>query len=105
LFQEQGYVMAQEDVRTTKHDVPTRMIDSATMHCSEKDIDEVLQVHTVFTNVSKGQVAKTADLLKAYGTESHEEICIIVSSLLVLAGLVRCYQIRLGRFWTKGSCR
>ena len=32
----------------------------------EKDIDEVLQSHTVFLNVSKGQVAKKEDLVKAF---------------------------------------
>ncbi|CAH2073496.1 unnamed protein product, partial [Iphiclides podalirius] len=32
----------------------------------EKDIDEVLQTHTVFTNVSKGQVAKKEDLVKIF---------------------------------------
>ena len=32
----------------------------------EKDIDEVLQSHTVFLNVSKGQVAKKDDLVKAF---------------------------------------
>ncbi|KRT85946.1 hypothetical protein AMK59_385 [Oryctes borbonicus] len=41
----------------------------------EKDIDEVLQTHTVFTNVSKGQVAKKEDLIKAFGTEDQTEIC------------------------------
>ncbi|GJQ75687.1 hypothetical protein Trydic_g17761 [Trypoxylus dichotomus] len=41
----------------------------------EKDIDEVLQTHTVFTNVSKGQVAKKEDLIKAFGTENQTEIC------------------------------
>ncbi|XP_031558266.1 ribosome maturation protein SBDS-like [Actinia tenebrosa] len=41
----------------------------------EKDIDEVLQTHTVFTNVSKGQVAKKEDLVKAFGTEDQTEIC------------------------------
>lgn len=41
----------------------------------EKDIDEVLQTHTVFTNVSKGQVAKKEDLLKTFGTENQTEIC------------------------------
>ncbi|XP_060528807.1 ribosome maturation protein SBDS [Cylas formicarius] len=41
----------------------------------EKDIDEVLQTHTVFTNVSKGQVAKKEDLLKAFGTDNQTEIC------------------------------
>lgn len=45
------------------------------MRCSEKDIDEVLQTHTVFTNVSKGQVAKKDDLVKAFGTENQTEIC------------------------------
>ena len=32
----------------------------------EKDIDEVLQSHTVFANVSKGEVAKKADLVKCF---------------------------------------
>uniref|UniRef100_A0A069DQU4 Ribosome maturation protein SBDS n=1 Tax=Panstrongylus megistus TaxID=65343 RepID=A0A069DQU4_9HEMI len=41
----------------------------------EKDIDEVLQTHTVFTNVSKGQVAKKEDLIKAFGKDDHTEIC------------------------------
>ncbi|CAG9834191.1 unnamed protein product [Diabrotica balteata] len=41
----------------------------------EKDIDEVLQIHSVFTNVSKGQVAKKEDLIKAFGTEDHTQIC------------------------------
>eukprot|EP00038_Savillea_parva_P028630 m.66226 g.66226 ORF g.66226 m.66226 type:complete len:252 (+) comp8345_c0_seq4:152-907(+) len=40
----------------------------------EVDLDEVLQTHTVFNNVSKGQVAKKADLVKAYGTEDDEKI-------------------------------
>ncbi|KAF8763342.1 Ribosome maturation protein SBDS like protein [Argiope bruennichi] len=31
----------------------------------EKDIDEVLQTHVVFTNVSKGQAAKKEDLINA----------------------------------------
>lgn len=41
----------------------------------EKDIDEVLQTHTVFVNVSKGQGAKREDLVKAFGTEDTTEIC------------------------------
>ncbi|XP_063220771.1 ribosome maturation protein SBDS [Bacillus rossius redtenbacheri] len=41
----------------------------------EKDIDEVLQTHTVFTNVSKGQVAKKEDLVRAFGTEDQTEVC------------------------------
>ena len=42
---------------------------------SEKDIDEVLQTHTIFTNVSKGQVAKREDLMKAFGKDDLTEIC------------------------------
>ncbi|XP_072744066.1 ribosome maturation protein SBDS [Anoplolepis gracilipes] len=41
----------------------------------EKDIDEVLQTHTIFTNVSKGQVAKKEDLVKAFGIDDQTEIC------------------------------
>jgi len=41
----------------------------------EKDIDEVLQTHSVFTNVSKGQVAKREDLIAAFGTEDNTAIC------------------------------
>lgn len=47
---------------------------------SEEDIDEVLQIHTVFTNVSKGEVAKTADLEKAFGTADHDEVCLQVGA-------------------------
>ncbi|OXB78901.1 UNVERIFIED_CONTAM: hypothetical protein H355_011306 [Colinus virginianus] len=42
---------------------------------AEKDIDEVLQTHTVFVNVSKGQVAKKEDLVRAFGTDDQTEIC------------------------------
>lgn len=41
----------------------------------EKDIDEVLQTHTVFANVSKGEVAKKDDLIKAFNTENQDDIC------------------------------
>lgn len=41
----------------------------------EKDIDEVLQSHTVFSNVSKGQVAKKDDLTSAFGTDDQTAIC------------------------------
>lgn len=41
----------------------------------EKDIDEVLQTHAVFTNVSKGQVAKKDDVLAAFQTEDTTAVC------------------------------
>ncbi|XP_067647906.1 ribosome maturation protein SBDS [Eurosta solidaginis] len=42
---------------------------------TEKDIDEVLQTHTVFTNVSKGQAAKKDELIKAFGKSDETEVC------------------------------
>lgn len=42
---------------------------------TEKDIDEVLQTQTVFSNVSKGQVAKKNELTEAFGTENMLEVC------------------------------
>ncbi|XP_021954701.1 ribosome maturation protein SBDS [Folsomia candida] len=44
----------------------------------EKDIDEVLQTHSVFTNVSKGQVAKKEDLVAAFGKDDQTEICKLI---------------------------
>ncbi|GFY71579.1 ribosome maturation protein SBDS [Trichonephila inaurata madagascariensis] len=41
----------------------------------EKDIDEVLQTHCVFSNVSKGQAAKKEDLIKCFGKDNQTEIC------------------------------
>ncbi|KAJ2784388.1 hypothetical protein GGI15_002283, partial [Coemansia interrupta] len=40
----------------------------------EKDIDEVLQIHQVYMNVSKGQVAKTEELRKCFNTENVDEV-------------------------------
>nr|ADD37992.1 Ribosome maturation protein SBDS [Lepeophtheirus salmonis] len=45
----------------------------------EKDIDEVLQSHTLFANVSKGQTAKKEDIAKAFdGVTDQTEICKII---------------------------
>ncbi|OQR68044.1 ribosome maturation protein SBDS-like [Tropilaelaps mercedesae] len=41
----------------------------------EKDLDEVLQMHVVYTNVSKGQVAKKDDLVKCFGSKDQTKIC------------------------------
>ena len=46
--------------------------------CVEKDLDEVLQSHTVYSNVSKGVLAKSKDLVKAFGTDDQTKICIEV---------------------------
>ncbi|CAL8348565.1 unnamed protein product [Arctogadus glacialis] len=42
---------------------------------AEKNLDEVLQTHSVFINISKGQVAKKDDLSKSFGTEDITEVC------------------------------
>ncbi|XP_066931995.1 ribosome maturation protein SBDS-like [Clytia hemisphaerica] len=41
---------------------------------AEKDLDEVVQTQQIFTNVSKGQLAKKEDLKKAFGTDDDKEI-------------------------------
>ncbi|KAI0762369.1 Shwachman-Bodian-diamond syndrome protein [Fomes fomentarius] len=40
----------------------------------ESDIDEVLQIANVFVNVSKGEVAKSQDLQKSFGTTDRDTI-------------------------------
>jgi len=37
-------------------------------------LDEVLQIHAVFVNVSKGQLAKKEDLIAAFGMVKEDEI-------------------------------
>ena len=56
----------------------------------ERDIDEVLQTHAVFINVSKGQVAKKEDLMAAFGTDDQTEICKTVSVQLMPTWLPPC---------------
>lgn len=43
---------------------------------TETDIDEVMQTVNVFTNVSKGAVAKKEDLMKCFGHDDIKKICI-----------------------------
>lgn len=44
----------------------------------EKNIEEVLQTETVFTNVSRGEVAKAVDLKKAFDTDDHAKVCLVI---------------------------
>lgn len=82
----------------------------------EKDLDEVLQTHSVFVNVSKGQVAKKENLTKAFGTEDQTEICKQVTPSTTLFGIVILYLsicahinpflfFLVERFLPKGSSR
>jgi ribosome maturation protein SDO1 len=41
---------------------------------SETDLSEVLQIEQVFTNVTKGQVAKKDDWEKAFGTDNVDKV-------------------------------
>ena len=40
----------------------------------ERDINEVLQVHDVFCNVSKGQLATKCDLLRDFNTDDVDVV-------------------------------
>lgn len=44
----------------------------------EKDIDEVLQIHQVFMNVSKGLVASKEDLQKCFGSTNIDDIITLI---------------------------
>ena len=58
-------------------------------------MDDVLQIANVFMNVSKGEVAKSDDLSKAFGTSDVEaivkEVCVYLDHYftLVLTTAVR----------------
>lgn len=52
------------------------------LYCNrEKDLDEVLQSQIVYSNVSKGVLAKTKDLKAAFGTDDQTEICLKVGGI------------------------
>ena len=44
----------------------------------ETDIDEVLQVHTIYSNLDKGILAKSEDLIEAFGTDDEDKVCVEV---------------------------
>ena len=55
------------------------------LNSSETEIDDVLQISNIFTNVSKGEVAKNGDLQKAFGKVDRDEIVREVGSSQNLA--------------------
>ena len=77
----------------------------------------MLQSHTVYTNVSKGVLAKSKDLINTFGTDDQTKICLEVSSeysLLIFSFF--CFPLKctlwsflflnfvfLIRFWIKES--
>jgi ribosome maturation protein Sdo1 len=54
-----------------------------TYNTSETDLDEVLQSKNVFSNVSKGVMAKRSDLQRAFNTTDDEKCCLIVSYICI----------------------
>ncbi|OMO60557.1 Ribosome maturation protein SBDS [Corchorus olitorius] len=58
----------------------------------EKDLDEVLQSQTVYSNVSKGVLAKTKDLMAAFGTDDQTKICL--EALEVIRELQKNFPIK-----------
>lgn len=61
----------------------------------EKDLDEVLQSHIVYSNVSKGILAKSKDLYAAFKTTDQSDICkeILEKGELQVAGKERESQL------------
>jgi len=61
---------------------------------AEKDIDEVVQTQQVFMNVSKGELAKKEDLLKAFGSDDMEKVVlqILTKGELQVSGKERSQQ-------------
>ncbi len=71
LLQKQSPGVAKRRVRPSSYlDCPTAELF---LH-REKDLDEVLQISNVFVNVSKGEVAKSGDLKKSFGTDDRNTI-------------------------------
>lgn len=69
-------------------------------------MDEVLQTHTVFTNVSKGQVAKKEELIKCFGTDDQTKVCLEVRAIYWLVQLVTCdVFVGMNRFWKRANFR
>lgn len=44
----------------------------------EKNINEVVQTTTIFTNVSKGQVAAKNDLMTVFGVSDEHDVCLVI---------------------------
>eukprot|EP01027_Heterolobosea_sp_BB2_P016387 GEZU01023341.1.p1 GENE.GEZU01023341.1~~GEZU01023341.1.p1 ORF type:complete len:169 (-),score=33.00 GEZU01023341.1:21-527(-) len=54
----------------------------------EQNLDQVLVKQTVFTNVSKAEVAKHDDLLKAFNTDDTSQIC----AKILAEGEIHCCE-------------
>jgi len=61
----------------------------------EKNIDEVLQIERVFSNVSKGKVAASSDLEAVFGTSNERDVCRMILEMgqLQISGKERTQQL------------
>lgn len=51
----------------------------------------MLQSHTVYSNVSKGVLAKTKDLVAAFGTDDQTKICLEVILVSIFLEVILVY--------------
>lgn len=76
----------------------------------EKDLSETLQTDRIFTNVSKGQFAKTSDLQTVFGTSDEEAVAKIIleKGTLQVSDLERSQQyentLREVATWVANNC-
>lgn len=60
----------------------------------------MLQSHTVYSNVSKGILAKSKDLIAAFGTDDQTKICLEVGKVCFVSDSVMfCYWLVLFVFY------
>lgn len=75
----------------------------------ETNLDDVLQISNVFVNVSKGEVAKSQDLQKAFGTVERDDVVkeVCDSAFVVLIVLTPHIppdpEERRGASWREGA--
>lgn len=81
MLQKQGSGM--EDRRVTCIAIIPDLLNSRYL-IRETNLDDVMQISNVFTNVSKGEVAKSGDLDKAFGKKDVAEIVKEVGNTLVV---------------------
>ncbi|KAK9162574.1 hypothetical protein Syun_003476 [Stephania yunnanensis] len=89
LLQEQGSLLAFRSVAYI------RSLKTCSWSKWEKDLDEVLQSQIVYSNVSKGVLAKSKDLIAAFGSDDQSKICleIMAKGELQVAGKERESQL------------
>jgi hypothetical protein len=71
----------------------------------ETNLDDVMQISNVFMNVSKGEVAKSGDLQKAFGKTDVAEIVKEVRNISSSMRTDALIQISAFRFLRRAKCK